>query len=900
MGDEGKQRLGNLQRLSVLSIFYMKMKRWRKCPRWFNPRFIALFLSSLICCFCLSIFPAVSQTGLVNSDQLVQQGIDRYHAGDLQGAIKDWQQSLNQTTKPVEVWKYLARAEQQLGQIDQAIAYLEQAITHYRQQGDWQQVGRMQTEQAQVYRDRGHYRRAAALLCGEGSDFVCGRDSAVDIARRKADQLGEAAALGSLGTVYYLQGEYDQALKVLQKSQAIVEQIGEANYAIALWHSFGNLYTSLAQRDYQYIQFAQQAGDQRAVKRFRQRAKQADQAAIAAFETSLNLARRQTNPLGEIRALLGLVLPYSRQANGKYETVWQQAQSTVNSLPDSREKATSLIKLAQSNHQIQFNPTLTASNDACAAAAPPQTTALLQQAIAIAETIGDRDTESFALGMLGHTFECAKNYAQAHHFTNQAQLLAQTEDTRYLWEWQTGRILQAQGKDASAAYERAIRTVSQIQGDIAAANRDLRLDFQATVEAIYRELAEIRLRQAEKSTTTTVQQTTLNQALATLDQLRVVELQNYLGSECELPLMQRSPSSVDPQTAVFRSLLLDDRLAIILTLPNQKGKADAFIHWVPLTKAAATERINEFRRQLEQRADRENTFQANAQELYNWFILPFQKQLEQHSIKTLVFIQDGILRSLPMASLYDGQQFLIQKYAIANTSSLQLVRSSSSDHQSLKVLAFGLTTPSMIDENTFFAPLSAVKSEIEQIQMAIPGSKGLMDQDFTSQRLQQELRTNRSPVLHLATHAKFGFDARETFLVTGGTANRSSSSRRYNEILSMNQLYQTMRQTQTGQSGLDLLTLTGCETAVGSDRDALGIAGVAVQAGAQSAIASLWRVEDEATATLITQFYRHLRTGMSKVEALQAAQTEWLKANPAGRYSHPGYWAPFILIGSWS
>lgn len=881
-------------------MFGMNLKHWCKNHRWLKQRWIALFLGSLISCFCLGIAPSTSQTGLTNAEQLVQQGLDRYHAGDLLGAIAHWQQSLPTATHPVEVLKYLARAEQQLGQTDRAIAHLDQAVSHYRQEGNWLQVGRVQTEQAQAYSDSGHYRRAIALLCGDVNEQACTQDTALELARRYSDPLGEAAALGSLGTVSYLQGEYDQALTLLQKSRTIADQTGEKNYTIAIENSLGNLYTSLAQRHYQYSHFAQQAGDQRAGERFRQRAQQADQAAIVAFETSLNLARRHAQRQGELRALLGLTFPYSRQATGKLESLFSQTQATLETLPNSREKATGLIKLAQALDQTRFDTTLASSAHICTAPTPHQTTALLQQAVAIAQTIGDRETEAFALGLMGHAFECATDYPQAAHFTNQAKLTAQNQDTRYLWEWQIGRILRAQGKDAIAEYEQAIRTVSQIQGDIAAANRDLRLDFQATVEAIYRELAEIRLQRAEQTSTSAAQQTQLTLALDTLDQLRVAELQNYLGSECELPLMSRSLTSEDGQIAVFRSVLLSDRIAIILTLPNRNGNTDVRIHWVPIPKATAIQQINEFRQQLEQRADRENAFQANAQEFYNWFIRPFADQLNQQSIKTLVFIQDGILRSLPMAALHDGQQFLIQKYAIANTSSLRLMHSSLPDKQPLQVLAFGLTTASTIDENTFFSPLSAVKSEIDQIQNLIPGSQALMDENFTRQRLQQELQMNHRPVLHLATHAKFGFDARETFLVTGGTTNSKLSSRRFNEILSMNELYQTMRQTQTGQSELDLLTLTGCETAAGSDRDALGIAGVAVQAGAKSAIASLWRVEDEATATLITQFYQHLRTGMSKAEALQAAQTEWLKTYPTGRYNHPGYWAPFILIGNWS
>ncbi|NJO14559.1 MAG: CHAT domain-containing protein [Thioploca sp.] len=96
---------------------------------------------------------------------------------------------------------------------------------------------------------------------------------------------------------------------------------------------------------------------------------------------------------------------------------------------------------------------------------------------------------------------------------------------------------------------------------------------------------------------------------------------------------------------------------------------------------------------------------------------------------------------------------------------------------------------------------------------------------------------------------------------------------------------------------LDLLTLSACKTAVGDDRAALGLAGVAIQAGARSAIATLWFVDDEATSIAMSEFYQQLlKPGISKAKALQETQKKLLKIK---RYWHPSYWAPFLLIGNW-
>lgn len=124
----------------------------------------------------------------------------------------------------------------------------------------------------------------------------------------------------------------------------------------------------------------------------------------------------------------------------------------------------------------------------------------------------------------------------------------------------------------------------------------------------------------------------------------------------------------------------------------------------------------------------------------------------------------------------------------------------------------------------------------------------------------------------------------------------------YNDTINLNELYRLIKQTQTERAnskrgGLDFLVLTACETAVGSDRDALGLAGIAVQAGVKSSLASLWQVDDQVTADLIRQFYQNLTQGYPKATALRLAQQQWLQDHPTGRYSHPGYWAPFVLVG---
>jgi CHAT domain-containing protein len=137
----------------------------------------------------------------------------------------------------------------------------------------------------------------------------------------------------------------------------------------------------------------------------------------------------------------------------------------------------------------------------------------------------------------------------------------------------------------------------------------------------------------------------------------------------------------------------------------------------------------------------------------------------------------------------------------------------------------------------------------------------------------------------VASHGKFESDVRDTFLLT------------YDGKLSMDRLEGYMASTTYREQPVELLTLSACQTAVGDDKAALGLGGVAVKAGARSALATLWYINDQASSLLITDFYANLKdSDVSKARALQEAQLDLLD-DP--RFNHPSYWAPFLLIGNW-
>src|SRR4029077_20827725 len=245
-----------------------------------------------------------------------------------------------------------------------------------------------------------------------------------------------------------------------------------------------------------------------------------------------------------------------------------------------------------------------------------------------------------------------------------------------------------------------------------------------------------------------------------------------------------------------------------------------------------------------------------------------------------VFIPDGALRNIPMAALHDGEQFLIQKYAVAVTPGLTLMEA-----KPLKPETFAIAANGLSKGVQGFAPLPYVPEELSTIKKTF-GSTGLMDGQFLKANLEQEFAQENYRIVHIASHGHFDSDAKKTFVLT------------FDSKLTLDDLEQLLRPSQLRDKPVELLTLSACQTAAGDDRAALGLAGIAIKAGARSAFATLWFVNDQSSALLVSNFYTQLRDHpkISKARALQMAQVKLMADQ---RYAHPCYWAPYLIIGNW-
>lgn len=810
----------------------------------------------------------------VDTVQLVQGGLTFYQAGQFAQAIALWQQAatlyqnqadeLNQAL----ILSYLSLAHQQLGDWSQATREIAQSlnlIENLPRITDNSQLifahalntqGSLQFAQGQIEAALATWKRATDIYkqVRDGNRAIgslinqAQAQQALGLflqARRTLDEVEQilqpqpnsqlkAIGLRSLGNIRLLLGDIQNSRRVLQQSLAIAEQLRLPQELGATILSLGNV--ARTQKDViAALAFYQQA--------------------VASDTPPLTRTQAQLNQLS-------LLLDMGRQQES--QSLVPAIQTLLENLPPSRSTIYARINFAQSLKKIENREQNTQAAQALATA--------LQQA----KSLSDRPAEAYALGYLGGMYEQTQQWSEAQKLTEQALLIAQavnSPEIAYQWQWQLGRILKAQGqiKAATQVYETAFKTLQSIRSDLIATSPDLQFSFRESVEPVYRQFVDLLLQRSPS----TPSQADLKQAREVIESLQLAELDNFFRTAC-LEGQSVAIDKVDQtEAAVIYPIILKDRLEVLLSLPGESLRQ--------YTASVLEQEVEDTLEQLRQNLEKPFTTPESkrlGQRVYDWLIRPIEAELKEQAPKTLVFVLDGSLRNVPMAALHDGQQYLIERYGIALTPGLRLLNPQPLRQRKLGVLAAGLT-----EERHGFSALSNVSSELKEIQAELK-SHILLNQAFTSSSLQNQIEALSFPVVHLATHGQFSSNANETFVLA------------WDKPIAANKLSALLRKRdEVKEDAIELLVLSACETAAGDKRAALGLAGVAVQAGARSTLASLWSLDDESGAQFIGQFYRTLSSSkVSKAEALRQAQLSLLR-DP--NFRHPRYWAPYVLLGNW-
>ena len=721
---------------------------------------------------------------------------------------------------------------------EEAIATWKQAEDNYQQAGDELGVIRASINQAVAFKQLGLYRRALKTLSEVESDL-----------RQQPDSSIKVAGLRSYGDILRLVGQIKRSQEVLAESLAIAEHLEFSDEQVKILLVRGNTYK-----------------------------KKDPQQALASYQQGLKVCQQQANCL---QTDLSLQL-YLAQLNVLLNTAdWQQG---INLIPlINQEFARLPVKFANVEQKINFAHSLVKLTHHAQAQGqrkldvPPKAEIkqFLAKTIDEAKAINYPKAQSYSLGLLGQINEESKDWDNAQKQTKQALILAQrinAPEVSYLWQWQLGRINQALGNRSGAIthYSQAVELLKSLSRDLVAIDPDVQYSFRESVEPVYRGLVSLLL---STDPGTEISQANLEAGREVIESLQLAELNNFFREAC-LDAQAVNIDNVDRQAAVIYPIVLGDRLEVIVSLPSQPLKH--YTTKIPQEQLEAI--IGQFRRNIVVRSRR--NFYRPARKLYDLVVRPALNDLTRSQIKTLVFVPDGAFRNVPLSAMYDGERFLIEDYSIALTPGLQLLNPRPLEQSKLKTIAAGLT-----EGIKGFSALNYVNSELEEIQKR-GNSVVLMNKDFTTEALRREIQFSDYPVVHIATHGQFSSSIENTFLLA------------WDDRININELDSILQTRNFGQeNAIELLVLSACETATGDSRAALGLAGMAVRAGAKSTLATLWSVNDRATSKLMSDFYQELSSKhLPKAEAVRQAQLTLLSNR---WYRHPFYWAPYVLLGNW-
>ena len=767
----------------------------------------------------------------------------------------------------------------------------QQAAKIYQELNNNRAITKNKINQAQALQDLGYYRRASKLLTSVQTTLT-----------NEPDSEAKVSALLSFGNILRATGNLKQSLVVLKQAVKIATELNANRQQNSVLMSLGNTLHALGnqvsqsqtvrQEDLSASQCLAENKSAKATTYYLQAADCYQQVVLSNERLEItNKARLNLlSLLVQHQTLLNREISLSYRGGKDLGDSFKPSipnliadiKTNLERLPNTRSTIYDRLNLVQSLICLQPNTIEIVSPivQQCQSSSPQDIKISWQEIAAEAKKarqqasqLQDRVARAYANGYLGAVYQQTGRLTEAQQLTEQALLdidSTTTPEIAYLWQWQLGRVYRLQNRPEAAlqAYNTTFDLLQSLRSNLVAINPEMQFAFRDRIEPVYRERVALLL--ADNPS-----QQNLAQARDTIEALQLAELNNFFREAC-IDAQPQQIEQIDPSAAVIYSIIVPDRLAVILSQPGQTLQ----YHQIAIANSQQVDRIFEdLYANLNPFLATEDPLKPN-QTFYDWLIRPLETKLEQYQTNTLVFILDGVMRGIPVASLHDGEQYLIEKYNLALTPGLQLLTSRSLTTDTLKTVAGGLT-----ESRQGFDSLPNVETEVSEIATLVP-SEILLNQNFTRDRLQARVTTQPYPIVHLATHGQFSSRAEDTFLLTWDD--------RIN-VKDLDQLLQTRDFAQ--DTPIELLILSACQTATGDKQAALGLAGVAVRSGARSTVATLWSIQDDSTAELMTQFYRALKTpGTSKAKALRQAQLSLLQ-NP--KYQHPYYWSAFVLVGNW-
>jgi CHAT domain-containing protein/uncharacterized protein HemY len=787
-----------------------------------------------------------------------------------------------------------------LAEYPKALDFYQQALAILRQVGDKAGEGGTLSNIGSVYRNLGQYPKALEFY-----------QQALAIRRQVGDKAGEGGTLSNIGSVYRNLGQYPKALEFYQQALAIRREVGDKAGEGTSLGNIGSVYSSLGQYP----------------------------KALEFYQQSLAIVREIGDKAGEGTSLGNIGSVYS--SLGQYPKAldfYQQSLAIRREVGDKAGEGTIFHNLGNVYNNLGEYP---------------KALEFYQQALAIVREVGNKDVEGTTLHNIGFTLNKQNQPELAIVFYKQSVNVIETirQDLRKLPQEQQksytetvastyrglANLLLGQGRILEAQQVLELLKLQEIRDytrNAKASNQTSGIDLNSTEEQIIKTHGSLiafgqKVTECRKTQCSELSQlndqlqaltTQYNQSIATLKQIianRRAADEKVLDPN-DFGRKAREIIAAQPGTVLIYPFVVEDKTWLLLAAEGGVLKSVE----VPVSRKQLGETVLKFRQLLQRPTSNIQELKATSKQLYDWLIKPLESEIKGNKkVTNLVFSLDRVTRYIPMAALFDGEKYLIENYSVSTILSAGLTDVSNRlppGTANTPVLGLGLS-----NAVAGFNPLPNVLAEVDMVVRENDADKNgiypglaFLNNAFNWQILRDRLSGKK--ILHIATHGEFVAGKPEDSYLLLGTG----------EKLAIPQIKDLV---SFGLTDVHLVVLSACETALGgADAEGLEISGISayfLEGGAKAAIASLWLVNDASTSLLMQSFYNQLANNtaesrITKAEALRNAQLSFLRgnnqtgtseesratvvlvlkpgtrANFGSRFSHPYYWAPFVLIGN--
>jgi CHAT domain-containing protein/tetratricopeptide (TPR) repeat protein len=801
-------------------------------------------------------------------------GVVYINLGNYAQALDAYQQALNTLQECCSIYygtqaailNNFAGAYFSLGQYQKSLEFAEKSATIYRKFRTGEYKGTTKKEIELLYNVLGDNPQALQQVTNRANvGDAFGKDSFLF--------QGEGLNLNNIGQIYFGLGKYDQALNLYQQALNIYK---ENNYKLGIavtLNNIGRVYQNQGQFD-KAIELNQQA---------------------------LVNYREVGDRNGEGITLSNLGQIYQKQnQNIKALEFYQQALAIHREVSD----------------KVSESATLKFTGDVLSAQKQPQLAiAFYKQSVNLTESIRQNLRVIPTNIQKSYTETVSERYRRLADLLLQQNRPAEAQEVLDLLKIQEVKDFIGNRNESSSKTNIAtIRNEQRGNSGNATSQSSVQVPLKPQEQEITQKYSAIQdkaislgkeltdLRKIPQKTRTTTQEKRIIE-LVKLEQKITEEFNTFIRSPSVASLVKqlsvtsaqeninlRQLNSIrdnlrqlNQKAVLLYPLVLDDRLELVIVSADSPP-----IHrTVAVKKTELNQLITEFRQEL---TNTRKDVKPTANKLYNYLIKPIENDLKQADAKAIIYAPDDRLRYIPLAALYDGKNWLVQKYIVNNITAASLTKLDNKPQKNIQTLAAAFTkgkyTISLGSERQAeFSGLEFAKVEVENLAKIIPGTKILLDSEFTPKITIPQM--NDYKIVHLATHGLLVSGEPENSFIMFGDGEKA-----------------TLRDIENWSlPNVDLVVLSACQTGLGeklgNGQEILGLGYQIQLTGAKASIASLWSVSDGGTQALMNEFYMVLKAGnATKAEALHKAQIALLNNSNKTEFNHPYYWAAFILIGN--